>query len=142
MSDPHATQPPDPSSGQPQRPPGPMMIAPLTEADDRQWASLAHLGGILGILPSLIIWLVFRERGRFTDVEAKEALNFQITLLFGYVALIVLGGIVTIATLGILNLSWLTWLLWAAGVVFSILGFVRAKDGNHYRYPFAIRLIS
>jgi len=25
--------------------------------------------------------------------------------------------------------------------VFSVIAFLRAKDGNHYRYPFAIRLI-
>ncbi|MFO7689772.1 MAG: DUF4870 domain-containing protein [Cryobacterium sp.] len=142
MSDPNAQQPQDPHAGSPHEPPKPVALAPLPDLEDRQWASLAHLGGIFGILPALIIWLVFRERGRLTEVEAKEALNFQITLLFGYVALIVLGGIVTIATLGILNLSWLTGLLWAAGVVFSILGFVRAKDGGHYRYPFAVRLIS
>ena len=59
--------------------PAPQPAAPLTEAEDRQWASFAHLGGILSFLPSLIIWLVFKDRGAFTNVEAKEALNFQIT---------------------------------------------------------------
>ena len=67
-----------------------MAATPLTETEDRQWASFAHLGGILGFLLSLIIWLVFKDRGRFTAVEAKEALNFQITLLIGYVAINIL----------------------------------------------------
>jgi len=31
--------------------------------------------------------------------------------------------------------------LWIVGVIFSILGFTNAKDGQHYRYPFALRLI-
>ncbi len=35
----------------------------------------------------------------------------------------------------------LIWAVWIVGVVFSIIAFLRAKDGNHYRYPFAIRLI-
>jgi len=45
--------------------------APLSEAEDRQWASFAHLGGIIGILPALIIWLVFKDRGSFTNQESK-----------------------------------------------------------------------
>lgn len=116
---------------------------PLTETEDRQWASFAHLGGILGILPSLIIWLIFKERGRFTNSEAKEALNFQITAAIAYVALFILSTILSIVTLGLfLAISPLLYLaLWAAIIVFSILGFLKAKDGIPYRYPVSIRLV-
>ena len=122
----------------------PQPAAPLTEAEDRQWASFAHLGGILSFLPSLIIWLVFKDRGTFTNVEAKEALNFQITLAIAHAAnWIVIGFILGLVTFGISSLlSTLIWLaLVAISIIFSILGFVKAKDGAHYRYPFAIRLI-
>ncbi|MDJ0338792.1 DUF4870 domain-containing protein [Cryobacterium sp. PH31-O1] len=170
MSDPQAQPPGDPSYhdpngldpnnrepnvgqpgyGQPQyaQPPdggpyaNPVVAAPLSEADDRQWASLAHLGGILSFLPALVIWLVFKDRGRFTNTEAKEALNFQITLLIGYVAINVASFILAIVTFGIGGLLiGLAWLLWVAGVIFSIMGFLKAKDGQNYRYPFALRLI-
>lgn len=107
--------------------------APLTAADDKLWASLAHLGGILGVLPSLIIWLVFKDRGRFTDIEAKEALNFQITLVGVYL----IGLILSVIFIGLL----IDLAAWIVGVIFSILGFLKAKDGINYRYPFAIRLI-
>jgi uncharacterized Tic20 family protein len=30
---------------------------------------------------------------------------------------------------------------WIASVIFSILGFVKAKDGEHYTYPVSLRLI-
>src|SRR4051812_43385231 len=111
----------------------PQPAAPLTEAEDRQWASFAHLGGIIGILPSLIIWLVFKDRGAFTNVEAKEALNFQITLLIAYIV----GSITAIFIIG----SIILFAAWVVGIIFSILGFLKAKDGVAYRYPFAIRLI-
>ena len=156
MSDPQA-QPPgdsnyrDPNVGQPQygQQPGagspygtPSAGAPLSEADDRQWASLAHLGGILSFLPSLIIWLVFKDRGRFTNTEAKEALNFQITLMIAYVAITVVSIFLALVTFGIGGLlAGLGWIVWLAGVIFSILGFVQAKDGRNYRYPVSIRLI-
>ena len=120
----------------------PAAAAPLTTAEDNQWASFAHLGGILSFLPSLIIWLVFKDRGAFTNQEAKEALNFQITLAIVSVAIVILSTILAIVTFGIGSLlSGLTWLVWLAGVIFSIIGFTKAKDGVAYRYPFAIRLI-
>lgn len=107
--------------------------APLTTAEDNQWASFAHLGGILGPLPSLIIWLVFKDRGAFTNQEGKEALNFQITLAIGYVAAFILSfigiGLLLYAAIPIVS------------IIFSILGFIKAKDGIAYRYPFALRLI-
>ena len=74
MTDPNA-QSPDPNV-----PPTPSSAAPLPHEQDVQWGSFAHLGGVLGFLPSLIIWLVFKDRGSFTNTEAKEALNFQITI--------------------------------------------------------------
>ncbi|WP_353827985.1 DUF4870 domain-containing protein [Agromyces sp. SYSU T0242] len=123
--------------------PQPAPAAPLTPEQDRQWASFAHLGGIIGILPSLIIWLVFKDRGSLTNTEAKEALNFQITVVFAYVAILIVNSILTVVTFGIwAYVGWLLPLaLWIAVIVFSIMGFMQAKDGNHYRYPFAIRLI-
>jgi uncharacterized Tic20 family protein len=145
MSDPQSA-PQDPNLGQqpqqPYQPSAPVAAAPLTEADDRQWASFAHLGGILSFLPSLIIWLVFKDRGRFTDIEAKEALNFQITLVIGYAAINIIGVFLALVTFGIGGVfSLLVWVLWVVGVIFSILGFMKAKDGEHYRYPFALRLV-
>jgi len=107
--------------------------APLTTAEDNQWASFAHLGGILGFLPSLIIWLVFKDRGAFTNSEAKEALNFQITMLIAevvsYILIAVFIGLLLLPAVYVLR------------IIFSILGFIKAKDGIAYRYPFALRLI-
>ncbi|GAA1784749.1 DUF4870 domain-containing protein [Agromyces lapidis] len=135
MTEPNPQQ-PDPNSQ-------PAAAGPLTQEQDLQWASFAHLGGIIGFLPSLIIWLVFKDRGQFTNTEAKEALNFQITATIAYVAILVVNSVLTAITFGFWALiGWILPLaLWVVVIVFSIQGFVKAKDGNHYRYPFAIRLI-
>jgi len=120
--------------------PAPQPAAPLTEAEDKQWASFAHLGGILWLLPSLIIWLIFKDRGPKTNVEAKEALNWQITFLIAWVALSILGFILLFVGIGLL-FTLLSWALYVVNVVFSILGFVKVNNGGSYRYPFALRLI-
>jgi uncharacterized Tic20 family protein len=136
MTDPNAQSPdsnvPPPPPQQPVAP-QPAAAAPLSPEQDVQWGSFAHLGGILGFLPALIIWLIFKDRGSFTNTEGKEALNFQITLVFGYI----ISGILVVVLIGAI----LAWVVWIAGVVFSIIAFLQAKDGKHYRYPFAIRLI-
>jgi uncharacterized Tic20 family protein len=113
--------------------PAPQPAAPLTPTEDNQWASFAHLGGILGLLPSLIIWLVFKDRGAFTNTEAKEALNFQITVL----GALVISGILTFIGIGFLLYP----VVAVAQIVFSILGFIKTKDGAAYRYPVTLRLV-
>ena len=117
--------------------------APPTAEQDRQWASLAHLGGILFFPPALIIWLVFKDRGPFTNTEGKEALNFQITLLIGYVAINLAATILGLVTFGLLSvLSSLGWVLWLVGSIFSVVAYFSAREGRGYRYPFSLRLIS
>lgn len=132
----------------------PAPAAPLSEADDKLWASLAHLGGILYILPSLIIYLVLKDRGAKVRVEAKEALNWQITFVGIWIILEILiaiiGAIIFAASVSSLNgagfaFSGFLWLFpfvwWLLNVLFSILGFVKVNGGGSYRYPFAFRFI-
>lgn len=118
--------------------------APLDPAQDKQWASFAHLGGILWFLPSLIIWLVFKDRGQLTNQEAKEALNWQITWILVWVVSQILGVIIGTFTFGIGYLLFsllIPWVLYIVNLVFSILGFVRVNSGGTYRYPLNFRFI-
>ncbi len=108
--------------------------APLDDAQTRQWAGLAHLGGILGFVPALVIWLVYRERSAFVGQEARTALNFQITVLIGYVASSVLNGIIPFIGL-------VAFPLWIVAVIFSIQGYQAVQRGQAYKYPFSLDLI-
>ena len=73
---------------------------------------------------------------RFADgLERRQA-----TLQSAHLALGVLERNLRDLRIGSL-LSGLTWLVWLAGVIFSIIGFTKAKDGIAYRYPFAFRFI-
>ena len=123
--------------------PSPAAAAPLSQAEDNQWASFAHLGGILWILPPLIIWLVFKDRGAHTNSEGKESLNFQITITIAHIAIQIINAVLTAVTLGFwLLISWLFPLaLWVLTIIFCVQGFNKAKDGVAYRYPMNIRLI-
>ncbi len=130
-----------------QQPPAPQAAPPLTPAEDKQWASFAHFGGFLWILPSLIIYLVFKDRGALTRQESKEALNWQITFLIGYFALVIVIAILSAALIftpaaGIISiLGFLPFLAYVYNVIVSIMGGVKVNSGGSYRYPFAIRLV-
>ena len=132
----------------------PQPAQPLSESDDKLWASLAHLGGILYILPSLIIYLVLKDRGAKVRVEAKEALNWQITFVGIYIILQILvaiiSGIVFAASVSTLNgaglgVTGFLWLipgaLWLLNAILSLMGFLKVNGGGSYRYPFAFRFI-
>lgn len=104
--------------------------------EDRTVGLITHLSGIvLGFIVPLIIWLINKDnpsKAWLTD-QSKEALNFQITLLIGYV----IGTVLTVILIGaVINL-----LLWVACIVFSIIAGIAANKGEAYRYPFALRLI-
>jgi hypothetical protein len=118
-------------------PSGPAAAVPLDDAQTRQWAGLAHLGGILGFIPSLVIWLVFRARSAFVDQEAKKALNFQLTLLIASIALYIVGQFLP------LDFLWNTarFAVWVVSVIFSIQGYQAIQRGQAYRYPFTLELI-
>jgi uncharacterized Tic20 family protein len=115
----------------------PQPAAPLTEAEDRQWASFAHFGNIILLIPALIIYLIFKDRGPKVAVEGKEALNWTINVTGAWIILVILS---VIPLLGIL-FSILLFALAVVNIIFAILGGVKVNGGGSYRYPVNIRWI-
>jgi uncharacterized Tic20 family protein len=109
-------------------------VATTPSTDDRNIAMLAHLLGIVsGFVGALIIWLIKKDQSAYVDDQAKEALNFQITMLIAFVG----AWILMFVLIGMLLMP----LLLVANLVFCILGAVAASNGKNYRYPVAIRLL-
>ena len=136
--DPVSVPPPPPSAGGPPQ-------------EERQWAMFAHLSALAGglltsaiggwgfFLGPLVIWLVKKDTMPFVADQAKEALNFNITVSAIFLALLVLSlvtlGIGFIVTLPIMLIVGI------AALVLIIMAAIKANDGIAYRYPFTIRLV-
>jgi uncharacterized protein len=104
------------------------------DKDARTMAMLAHLLGILiGFLGPLLIWLLKKDQSAFVESQSKEALNFQLTLLIGYV----ISGVTSCILIGWVLLP----IVWLTGLIFGIIGGMQANNGVEYRYPFNIRMI-
>ena len=107
----------------------------MSPADEKLWAILVHVGGIVfGVLPALIGYLVLKDRGPFIRAHTATALNFQLTMLIGY-----LIGVVTVLLLvGIFILI----AVWILTIVFGILAAIAANRGEYYTYPLSIKFVS
>ena len=107
----------------------------LSPADEKLWATLVHVGGILfGFIPALIGYLVLKDRGPFVRQHTATALNFQITMLIAYIV----GWILTIVVVGFIILA----AVWALNIVFSIIAAVKANQGQFYTYPVAFKFVN
>ena len=97
------------------------------------------IGGWGFFLGPLVIWLMKKDSMPFVADQAKEALNFNITVSAIFLVLLVLSlvtlGIGFIITLPIMLIVGI------AALVLIIMAAIKANDGIAYRYPFTIRLI-
>jgi len=114
---------------------------------------ISHLGTVAGgiILP-LVIYLTEGKKNPFVRHHSREALNFQITFLIVYLGgfLLFFGSFaVSLAVssagdgsfLGFFFPFPLLFLIWFGAIGFSIMGAVRANQGQWWRYPLAIRFV-
>lgn len=125
-----STTPPPP----PAAPPPSGGEQPLSQSDERTWAMLAQLSGIiLGFIGPLIVMLVFGPRSAFVKKESTEALNFQITVTIAYIVSLVL----TIVVIG----AFLFLIVWILSIIFCLIAGLKNKDGIEYRYPLTLRLV-
>jgi uncharacterized Tic20 family protein len=121
-------------------------------SEERGWAMAAHLCGLLWLLGSggliflpfgglvlftilgpLIIMLAKGPSMPFAAAQAKESLNFQITvwllgMVFALLAVVLIGFV-------------LLWILGVVNLVLVIIAAIRVSDGAPYRYPFCLRLV-
>lgn len=117
--------------------------APMTPAQERNWATLSHVvplvamvlsAGTLGFVGSLVIYLLYKDRGPFVRQHAANSLNIQIitgiVLLISFPLMLVLIGFLTFGLA----------LLFA--LIVHILAAVKANNGEWYKPPFTPSFVS
>ena len=110
--------------------------------DERHWGTLCHLSVFLGylipyvgnFLGPVVIWYTQKDKYPYVVYNAKEALNFQITMLLISLAYILLvffthAGLFLSPVLLILSIGFP---VWAA---------IKTAQGTYFRYPISLRLI-
>jgi uncharacterized protein len=130
----------------------PPLATSMPSDEEKKWALFAHLSILVGGLVTfgwaasfgsfigpLIIWLIQKDKMPFVADQAKEALNFGITLTLACFVLLML----TIFSLGIGALITIPafMAIGIAALVLVIIAAIKANEGVAYRYPVALRLV-
>jgi len=117
------------------------MDAPLPTASytpsgtDKIWTMLCHLSFFVGLpfLLPFVVYFAMKNDSAYVAANAREALNFHITVLIYSLCCIPLiflfVGAVLLVVIGICSL------------VLAILAAIAASKGECYRYPFTLRLV-
>jgi uncharacterized Tic20 family protein len=110
--------------------------APLApRGSDKIWSMLSHLSALLGVgfLLPLVVYLAMRKESEYVATNAREALNFHLTVLIYALCCIplmfILIGIPLLIVLGL------------GSLVLAIIATIKASDGQCYRYPLTLRLV-
>ena len=131
---------------------------------ERQWAAGAHLlaltlailtawlVGVAGVVGAGIVYFLKRDDSPFAAAHAREAINFNLSMLLysaaaAVIAFLLVGatvltlglgliltapaGVVLVLAIGAIAVLWL---------VCSVIAAFKAWNGEHYRYPLTIRL--
>ena len=130
---------------------GPLDGQPLSRSDSRMWGMFSQLAvvlghvvswGFLGWVGPLIIFLMYKDRDRFVRFHAAEALNGAIAVVIAQIVLTIAVTIFGVVTLGI---GWalypLVGLPALLQLIFSIIGAVKANQGEYWTYPVNLRLV-
>lgn len=142
-----------------------MIMNQTLTANDRNWATYAHLAGFLvflhaafaNIAAALFVYFKVRDESPFALQHARESANFQLTYTLATFALI--AGIIVSYAYFILRIVQLPphshdfpfgavivplllltpyIIITLLNVIFCILGMIAASNGRPYHYPLAI----
>ena len=108
---------------------------------ERTWALFAHLSPVIlflgfpigNILAPFVIWLMKKDEMPFVADQARESLNFQISVTI----YLFISSVFLLIFVGILMLP----VVLIADFVLLMIASVKANEGERYRYPFTIRFV-
>ena len=114
--------------------------AQLSEDQENNWAMWAHISTFCSMIVPLgnflgpfVVWQLKKNESELVTDQAKEALNFQITLLI----YMLISAILILVVIGIFLIFGLA----LFGLIMVIVAGVKANQGEFYRYPMCLRLI-
>ena len=118
----------------------PMPPAALQTAEERQMGMIMHLSQLvnvlffpIGIVAPIVLWQTQKEKMPALDAHGKMVTNFMISMtiymVVSIILMFVLIGFLTILAAAIM------------GIVFPIIGGIKANNGELWSYPMTIKFL-
>ncbi len=122
-----------------------MPPSPLSHAEEKQWAMIAHLSvllnlvtGFVGVAVPLILYFMYKDRSRYVAFHSVQAFIMQVICSFGGLLFaVVIGAIsqfIPFAGLICLPISCLFGLLPLAALVYGTYGGIQINNGQDFKY--------
>ena len=119
---------------------GPEQAPPALSQDERNWGMYCHLAVLAGfvfplgnVIGPLIIWLIKKDQYPFVDYNARQAMNFQITLVVG----LLVSGLLAFIFIGFILMI----ILVLFAMVQTIQAIMASGKGEYFTYPYSLRLL-
>ena len=115
----------------------------ISPSEERTWGVLSHVApiaamvmsaGTLGFVGSLVVFLIYKDRGPFVRANAANSLNIQLTMLLW---LIVSIPLILAFGLGLLTL----FLAPVVAFVLHVVGAIKAASGEWWTPPLTARFV-
>ena len=120
---------------------------PLSDAEARSWAMLAHLSvllnlvtGFLGVVAPLVIYLIYKERSRYVAYQSMQSFVFQLVWWVGgglvVAAFWTITGITSAFLIGLLciPIALLLSLIPVVPLVWGVYGGIQCNQGKDFKY--------
>ncbi len=108
---------------------------PSPRGNEKIWAIFSHLSTFIGLpfLLPLVVYLAMKGDSAYVTDNAREALNFHLSMLLYALAclplILIAIGIPLLIIIGL------------ASIVLAIVAAIKASDGGCYHYPLTLRLV-
>ena len=125
----------------------------MSPQDERTWGAVSHAGavvamicsaGFLGFLASIVVFVMYKDRGPFVRSHAANSLNVQISMFIWLVVATVLYVVLGIITLGVGFVVFLPVFAvpFVVAGVLHVVGAVKAYNGEWWNPPLTPRFVS
>lgn len=108
--------------------------------DEDQYCMFLHLSQLAslivpmsGFVLPIVMWVTNKEESPRIDAHGKVVLNWIISLII----YAIIGAILTLILIGVIGLIALS----VCAVVFSVVGAIKANNGELYKYPLSFEFI-
>ena len=112
------------------------------------WNMLCHLSALAGyiipfgnIIGPLLIWQIKKNEFPSVEEHGKAALNFQITVMIAVIVGIIASVLLSFVCVGFLLIPVVV-AAGLCGLIFAIIAGIKANNGEPYRYPWSLKLVS
>lgn len=116
--------------------------APISDSEQRNVGAITHAvpavalvlsAGTLGFVASLVIFLMYKDRGAFVRQQAANSLNIQITTAI----FLVISAVLMLVLIGFVLYP----LVIVVAVVLHVIGVSRSSSGVWWNPPFTPRFV-